>query len=330
MMIGDALSACFSIHWEQQKRGAVSDGEAWARGRLKRLGLNPEPSPPATQRFSACTWAHGVQSEEDKKTTHWFGYSAGANLLLGVKVNGVLPDPQRDLITQQVLPSLETTPADRGTSWAMYDLSFVSPPGFSLVQRHLYMGDVALEFRKNRRESLLLRQVYPADLALARRDHSRWLLIYPFKEHRRLRKSRLETTPWEHPVRRELVGIRQRGLKRLGFPLWHVAPRKTHAMSIHDQSLNRLLIAEHLYVSNCDESICEQAIASMNQPLREGKAHASANPCRATPRPPLGRARRRAAPVAACPNRAKGRKAARHRKIRATQVAAIPRGRRNA
>ena len=92
MIVGDAICAFFSIHWEQPRRRSVSDGDEWVQGRLSRLGVLPDPKPPAAEQFSACAWAHGVQSEEDKKTTYWFGYAEPAELLVGVKVNGVLPD----------------------------------------------------------------------------------------------------------------------------------------------------------------------------------------------------------------------------------------------
>lgn len=269
MMVGDAMCAFFSIHWEQQKRRGISDGEAWARGRLKRLGLLPDPSPPAQERFSACAWAHGVQSEEDKQTTHWFGYAARSNLLLGLKVNGVLPEPERALITREVLPTLRTSPADGQTTWSIYDLSFVTPPGFKLAKRHLFSGDVAMEFRKGRRESLLLRQVYPGDLALSRRDFEEWLASYPFIEHRRLRKSTLATEQWGHASRPELSGLRRTGRKRLGFPLGAFGPRWTHALAVHDKVLDRVLIAEHMACVPPDGKACEEAILGMNRPVRE-------------------------------------------------------------
>lgn len=268
MMVGDAYCACFSIHW-QQSNGSVSDGKQWATDRLKRLGLFPDSSPPSAERFSACAWARDVQSEEEKKTTHWFGYSESADLLLGLKVNGALPEEHRDSMKHDVLPSLQTSPADDETIWTLYGLSLVSPPNFKLVERHLYMGDVALRFQKNRQESLMLRQVYPGGLALGRRNFERWLASYPFTEHRRMRASSVTMSSWQHPDFEDLVGLRRRGCKRLGIPLGGIMPRWNHALAVHDQTLDRLLIAEHSDSVMPDERICENAIAQMNRPLRE-------------------------------------------------------------
>jgi hypothetical protein len=269
MIVGDAMCALFSIHWEQPGDDAITNADAWVQQRLKRQGLEADPEPPAAERFSVCTWAHGVQSEEDKQTTYWYGYAEPAKLLVGVKVNGVLPESQRAQVTRQVLPTLRTSAVDTETVWAMHDLSFVAPPGFELAQQHLFVGDVALEFHRGRRETLLLRQVYPGDLALERRPAERWLAAYPFIEHRRLRKSSTTIVPWRHGSRREWSGTRRSGRKRLGFPLGFIAPRWTDAVAVHDQSLGRLLIVEHQSVDRPDGGVCDRAVLQMNQHVQE-------------------------------------------------------------
>ncbi len=270
MMVGDAECAMFSIHWERPKAGALLDGQSWVAGRLRRHGVLPDGAPPAAEYFSACSWARGVQTEEDKQTTYWYGYAAPAELLLGLKINGVLPQAQLAQVTKRVLPTLRTSPADAPSTWAMYDLSFVAPPGFQLEKRHLFAGDVALEFRRGRRESLMLRQVYPGDLALGRRSYERWLAAYPFKQHRRLRSSGQKVEPWQEGLRQGVTGMLRRGRKRLGFPLGGLAPRWTSALAVHDQRLNRLLIAEHMATEETDGSVCAEAIGGMNQPWQEG------------------------------------------------------------
>lgn len=270
MIVGDAMCALFSIHWEHLTRGPMPDGQRWVAERLKRHGVLPDGEPPAADHFSACNWAHGVQSEEDKQTTYWYGYAASAELLLGLKVNGVLPAEQRAQVTGQVLPTLRTFSADAESTWAMYDLSFVIPAGFQLVQRHLFTGDVALEFRRNRDETLLVRQVYPGDLALERRSFERWMDIYPFTEHRRLRRSETTTQPWRLGARQELTGFRRLGRKRLGFPLGVMSPRWSCALAAHDRRLNRLLIAEHMASDQTDGVVCDAAVVRMNERYREG------------------------------------------------------------
>lgn len=271
MMVGDAVCAMFSIHWEKPDARTARSGHEWVDQRFERLGLQPDLYPPAAAHFTACGWSCGVQTEEDKQTAYWYGYSQPAELVLGVKVNGVLPESVLELIIEQVLPSLRAPALSEGTTWSMHEVSFVSPPGFQLAQRHLYMGDVALELHRGRGETLMLRQVYPAELALKRRPFERWLASYPFKEHRKLRKSSTMVESWKPAKPEGLVGLKREGRKRLGFPLGSVAPRWTHALAVHDQELDRLLIAERVVSSETDASVCETAITNMNLPLRGGR-----------------------------------------------------------
>lgn len=265
MMLGDSVCALFSIHWERLTRGTISDGRAWVTGRIKRHGVLPdETPPPAAENFSACGWAHGVQSEEDKQTTYWYGYAASAELLMGVIVNGVLPAAVRQQVIGEVLPSLRATPADTDSIWSMYDVGFAAPAGFELRRRHLYSGDVALEFARGRHETLLLRQVYPGDLALGRRPFERWLDACPFKEYRRLRRTGATIEPWQHRTRTELAGVRRAGRKRLPWPLGGVSPRWSSALAVHDRRLNRLLIAEHVTAGEPEQALGDRAVGLMN------------------------------------------------------------------
>ena len=269
MIVGDSECACFIVKWERPGRRALSDGRQWVAARLKRHGVLPAANPPAEAHFTACGWAEGVQMEEGKETTYWYGYAEQAGLLLGLTVNGALSESLRRKAVRGVLPTLRTTPADGETTWAMYDVNCVAPAGFELVQRHLFSGDVALEFVKGKRETLLLRQIYPGDLALRRRPFEQWLARYPFKEHRRLRRATVDVQPWRHEERSELTGVRRRAWKRLGVPLGWCAPRRSAALAVHDKRLNRLLIVEHMTRDEPDGSVCSRAIGQMNRGLDE-------------------------------------------------------------
>lgn len=270
MMLGDQSCAMFSVHWERTRRHDIQDGRQWVEQRLGKLGLKPDSAPPAASHFTACGWAVGVQEEEGKLTTYWYGYSEPAQLLLGVKVNGVLPAEFLDAILLIVLPSLRTSGIGQPSVWAMHHVIFVAPAGFVLTQKHLFSGDVALEFKGPANQMLLLRQVYPGELALQRRSFERWLEVYPFKEHRRLHQPSLEVEPWSAGSGRELAGIRRSGRKQLGIPLGMVNPRWTEALAVMDSSLNRLLIAELMTRDRSDATICRTAILQMNSSLKGG------------------------------------------------------------
>jgi hypothetical protein len=268
VIVGDSQVAIFQLKWLRPGGRGGCRGEAWVAGRLKQLGAAPEAHPPAAARFTACGWVNGLQKEEGKRTTYWYGVAEGAGLLLEFVVNGVLPDGLLRIAVREVLPSLAATDRDAETMWAMYDMSFASPPGYRLARRQLRSGDVALEFRRGGRETLLLRQVYPADLALSRRPYERWLALYPFTEHRRLRRSSVRSDPWSDAGRARLRGVRRRAWKRLAAPLGWCAPRRSTALAVTDESSNRLLIAEHMSADEPDESLCAEAVAAMNRDAR--------------------------------------------------------------
>ena len=265
MIVGDSTCAFFLIQWQRSKPGVVTDGYGWVSERLKKHGVLPQARPPADARFTACGWAQGVQSQEGKETTYWYGYAEPARLLLGLTINGALPEALRSELIARVLPTLRTTATDAESAWAMYDVSFRAPAGFALAQRHLFSGDVALEFARGRRETMLLRQVYPGELALGRQSREQWLERYPFQEHRRVRRATLRVEPWQVTARPELAGVRRLAWKRLPSPLGWCAPRRTCALAVLDQTLNRLLIAEHMTTGEPDEALCATAVQRMNE-----------------------------------------------------------------
>ncbi len=265
VIVGDSDCAIFSLHWERPGDMAVTEGDAWVEGRLKKLGVAAEANPPAKEHFTSCGWAHGVEQEENKSTTYWYGFAASAGLVIGVKVNGFLAAALRERAVEEVLPSLRVTPAGHETIWSMYDISFCSPPNFELKQRHLFSGDVALAFEKSKQDSLFLRQVYPADLALKRRSFERWMDKRPFVEHRKLRRRTVRVENWEDGTRKHVSGIVRHGRKQLGVPLGWCAPRWLCGVAARDAVMDRVLIAEHMSARAADQRMCERAIARMNQ-----------------------------------------------------------------
>jgi len=264
LIVGDSTCAMFIIKWDRYTRKAEADAAKWVQDRFKKHGVIPDAEPPAGQRFTACGWKKSVQTEEGKETVYWYGYSEEARLLLGITVNGVLPAHILRKIVRDVLPSLDAVPAAEGSLWAMYDVSFRAPAGYELAQKHLFSGDIALEFAKGRRETLMMRQVYPGGLALNRRPIEKWFDFYPFKEHRRTRRSSIQVSQWNHKERAELKGAMRSAWKRLPVPLGWCSPRYCRALAVHDQNLNRLLIVEHMTREDSGASICTEALAMMN------------------------------------------------------------------
>jgi hypothetical protein len=194
--------------------------------------------------------------------TIWSGYAAEAGLLLEVIVTSLTEEPLRAAIFASLVPKINVSVRDKPCCWSMYSVSFMSPPGFELNKRHLFSGDVALQFSRGRKETLLMRQVYPAGLALSRRNLERWMESAPFGERRRLRAP--VRVAWRRDAPRELEGIRQSGWKRLPSPLGRCAPRHSVAVAAVDKELDRLLIAERQNRRDDGGAEVDWVVESMN------------------------------------------------------------------
>jgi hypothetical protein len=142
---------------------------------------------------------------------------------------------ERGLIFNRVIPSMRVSRIDEDVQWSLFSARFMSPAGFRLFRRHLYLGDIGLELRNDAGCRLLLRQVYPAKLALKRRGLSGWINTPLFKERRFLRR----------PETKEINGgMVQYGWKRMPVPVGWLRPLYSYAVGIVDQSRDRLLLAE--------------------------------------------------------------------------------------
>ena len=131
-------------------------------------------------------------------------------------------------------------------------------PLTSLRRRHLFSGDVALSFARGS-ESLLLRQVYPAGIAVQRRPLERWLRLPPFTERRRPPREALETERF-----RGFDGLLRRGWRRLPSPMGWCSPRFATAIAVVDRERDRLLISELLTKREHCADLVRRSISEMN------------------------------------------------------------------
>jgi hypothetical protein len=201
------------------------------------------------------------RKQGDNKTL-WYGYSQEGAVLIECAVGGAVEKRVQHRARRHVLPSLRVSLPETPCRWSLYSVGFVSPPDFYLRRHHLFSGDIALQFANRRSGSLLLRQVYPAGLALQRRTLERWLEACPFKERRRFSPESM--SEWKDHIPRALTGIRRRGWKRLPAPLGFCSPRYSSAIAASDAELDRVLIAESLEKTPADDGIVREAILNMN------------------------------------------------------------------
>lgn len=270
MMLGNATHAVMQIKWWRPGR-ARFQAARWLRERLKGAAVVPLES--RTKDFAQTAWVPAPKLEgEWVGRSLWYGYSQGAGLVVEAVVNSSAGGDIHRAVESWILPSLGTSKREAPTQWAVFGASFESPPGFAIQSHRLHLGDLALVLESRDGRRLLLRQIYPADIALKRRTEDRWLTVSIFKEYRKYRTTR-DPRAWEFESGgKRFKGMKREGRKRLPFPLGGVAPRVTVGAIVRDEVLGRLLVAEHdTPEREPDESAVKTALTRMNWAL-EGAA----------------------------------------------------------
>jgi len=261
IILGDEGQAIMQVKWWRHENESF-DGARWTRRRLKKAGAKAaadgKPAPPG---FENAAWVPG---RGPAQAAVWYGCAPAGRLVMEVVVSGEMSKKDQRTATSRALPTLKVSAHDAPTRWAIYGASFESPAGFVLCDRRLKLGDIALRLSSKRRERLVLRQVYPSALALARRELAKWLEFPVFREHRKYRPANPPQKWSVESFGRQLDGIRRAGRKRFPFPLGVLAPRYSAAAVVHDEQLGRLLVAEYDSRGAPDDATLADALASMN------------------------------------------------------------------
>lgn len=139
-----------------------------------------------------------------------------------------------------IVPTLRDTGADEATSWSIFDLRCTIPPGFGLDRHRLNAGDLTLTFGRKRR-TLVIRQVAPASLALAREPLDRWLERHArlWRAHYGSKRRVFESLGTDETPLLRLSLPRRR---RLFFARW-LAPTRCILLR-HDPRLDRILMLD--------------------------------------------------------------------------------------
>jgi len=246
MILGDSSQAVAQIKWSRQA-GRNFDSGRWLRRRIKMVACDASTveNNPAPVDFKQSAWITRAGSSKTGRRSLWYGYSPKAQLLLEIVLNGEIDEKTQKIFRFKVMPSLRVCDHSLATKWAFFDVSFESPAGFTLKTKRLNVGDMTLELTNRKVGRLLVRQVYPASLALQRRKLEKWVRSFPHKEHRHF-KPLNENEPWKvESFERDINGLICRGKKSLPFPLGFCTPRFTIAAISHDTQLDRLLIVEY-------------------------------------------------------------------------------------
>jgi hypothetical protein len=234
--IGDMDGPVFQLRWIRPPRDSDSSGWIKAR-RLSVAGGQESRGAPRPESFESSSWIKNLAIREESKKTVWWGRSERSNVLVEILLTSLSGSGVNQCFLKSALPNLRVASPTEDNLWQIYSARFVIPAGYRLVRKRLAAGDIALEFVRGWGEKLLVRQVYPAGLALERRSLQGWLRDRVFKEHRRFRQETEDRHDGQH--------VKWSGWKRLPFPLGWISPRRCDVLIRQEQDLDRLMIVKY-------------------------------------------------------------------------------------
>ncbi|MGN6724382.1 MAG: hypothetical protein ACTHLZ_00545 [Tepidisphaeraceae bacterium] len=171
----------------------------------------------------------------------WIGFSRDSNRVVQVVHHA---NRRQRPEFEAALDSLRDANADAPRQWSMFDLQLISPPGYVLQWYRLNAGDHTLAFRDADQQQVLIRQIRPAGLALARQPLAQWLAIQPASATRFYR-----AVDEPQHVKLPIGGERCDGLsavaarrRRMRFA-WKVPPRQV-LLAFHDRARDRLVVGQ--------------------------------------------------------------------------------------
>lgn len=251
---GDAEGPVFQLRWLRVPEGY--DAENWIEKRKIDVAAGQcSPEPPCPNGFDTVDWIRDLSIREECEKTVWWGHSETGRVMVEVLLTGLCAPKLNQWFLDRSLPALQAFAPDEPWLWEIFSTHFVTPVGYKLKQHRLATGDMAFEFVRKRRERLLVRQVYPAGLALQRRTLPGWLRDRPFKESRRIRVSEEQAA--------DDGRLLWTGWKRLPFPLGWIFPQQWEALIVRDEAADRLLMAEREWRRANDGPGTDELVSTM-------------------------------------------------------------------
>jgi len=265
MVLGRGADVVMQLKWWRPKLKRFRP-DRWLRRRIRSLKarIDDEATCPSPSGFGPVTRAvrYGDKYSKGSPFALWYGWAPNA----GMQIEAVVgpQDSGGRGAPWGALQSLCAADMGAPTAWAVFDSLFHVPAGFVVGKYELLLGDLSLMFTGPERQMLMLRQIYPADLALERREMANWLEFSRFRTRRHFREEARQSWTVEHDGRR-LEGLRRTGVKSYPFPLGVVRPRYSIGAAVHDTEAGRLLVAEHDSPRPHDDSLLRRMILAMNQ-----------------------------------------------------------------
>lgn len=157
-----------------------------------------------------------------------------------------------NVFKKQVLPTLRDQPLDQPHRWAFFDTSFVAPIGFRYAWSKLNVGDMSVGLHAGKTQltgdSITVRQVYPAALALSRQPLTAWLDAWAGEHRKTYRAAGLrrvgggaaETRPFTTPMGEAIAA--EAPLRRMLRVIHWSAPRASRFLAMELPRHDRIVM----------------------------------------------------------------------------------------
>jgi len=254
--VGDMAGPVFKLQWLRPPKNY--DGRMWVDKRRKSIaGKHESENPPRPGSFEHVSWVKNLNIREEAEKTVWWGCSKRSEVLVVVLLTNLREKELNEWFIENALTYLQVIPGEQEWPWRIYSVQCTLPAGYRLQQTRMAAGDIALEFKRGNQDRLVVRQVYPASLALERRPMAGWLKDRVFNEQRRLRQ--------ETEQKQNDVWLKRKGRKPLPFPLSWLRPRRYESVIDRDRQLDRLMIVEGEWPEGKSTTPVNDILASMQE-----------------------------------------------------------------
>lgn len=221
-----------------------------------------------------------MATDDENRTDRIIGYCAATSRVFDIAYQHGLP-AENALIKQGLVDFIDQ-PVDRPAKWAFFNSSFISPVGFTYGNSRLNLGDMQVQLLVRRTDltgpGLLVRQIYPARLALSRVPIENWMHLWtralsptwriegcglsgkrpPKIRHRTVEITRAGGT-------QILDAIETRGSLRYLFrPFLFRAPKSTRILMWHDEVRDRIIALHCSHREQEIDSILNQVALGLN------------------------------------------------------------------
>lgn len=232
--VGDRYDPIVQVRWVRCEENFYP--EKWLENRISKTAAGQtSQDAPKVNGFTNIEWIRDLQLKSEAAKTVWWGYSESAKIQLEVLMTDICAAECTEWVIKNTIPSFEAFSIDEPWEWRIYSCDFTTPSGFKLSQKRLSVGDVTIELTGEAGARIMLRQIYPASLALSRRSLDKWSQDNPFLQRRRYKTEDASET--EDCIDRQ-------GTFNIPFPLGWIRPKKFHKVIYHNEELDRLFYAE--------------------------------------------------------------------------------------